>query len=163
MKEVLDEVVQRENAGYSFEAAEASFELLVRRQIGLWQPSFTLHHYRIHGMDSGEGTELVEATVKVTVDGKLRLCVAEGHGPVDALSHALREALLPTFPQLAGVHLTDYKVRVVDSADGTAAKVRVLIEHRRDGVVIGTIGVSENIIEASWKALVEGLEFALIA
>jgi 2-isopropylmalate synthase len=163
MKEVLDEVAQRENAGYSFEAAEASFELLVRRQIGLWQPSFILHHYRIHGMDSGEGTELVEATVKVTVDGKLRLCAAEGHGPVDALSHALREALLPTFPQLASVHLTDYKVRVVDSADGTAAKVRVLIEHRRDGVVIGTVGVSENIIEASWKALVEGLEFALIA
>ncbi len=161
LREVLDEVVARENAGYSYEAAEASFELLVREKLGLWTPCFTLHHYRVHGMDSGAGTSLVEATVKVTVDGRVRLCAAEGHGPVDALSHALREALLPSFPQLADIHLTDYKVRVVDSADGTAAKVRVLIEHQRHGASIGTVGVSENIIEASWKALVEGIEYTL--
>ena len=164
LKDVLDEVVARENSGYSYEAAEASFELLVRRKLGLWQPAFSLHHYRIHGPGAGDGEdpELVEATVKVTVGGQQRLCAAEGHGPVDALSHALREALTPHFPQLAEIHLTDYKVRVVDSADGTAAKVRVLIEHQRHGVAIGTVGVSENIIEASWRALVEGLEYALI-
>ena len=158
LKQVIEEVVLRENAGYSYEAAEASFELLVRQKLGLWQQSFLLHHYRIHGMDGGGP---VEATVKVTVNGVTRLCAAEGDGPVDALSHALREALLPHFPQLVDLHLTDYKVRVVDSADGTAAKVRVLIEHQLYGQPIGTVGVSENIIEASWKALVEGLEYAL--
>mgnify|MGYP000161404816 FL=1 len=158
LKQVLEVVVARENAGYSYEAAEASFELLVRQKLGLWQPSFTLHHYRIHGMDGGGP---VEATVKVTVNGQTRLCAAEGDGPVDALSHALREALNPHFPRLAEIHLTDYKVRVVDSADGTAAKVRVLIEHQLHGQPIGTVGVSENIIEASWQALVEGLEYAL--
>lgn len=165
LKDVLDEVVARENSGYSYEAAEASFELLVRRKLGLWQPAFTLHYYRIYGVGASDGAELVQATVKVTVGGQVRLCVAEGHGPVDALSHALREALTPHFPSLAAVHLSDYKVRVVDSADGTAAKVRVLIEHQRtrDGQhdTFGTVGVSENIIEASWKALVEGLEYAL--
>ena len=163
LKAVLDEVVAKENAGYSYEAAEASFELLVRRHLGLWSPSFALHHYRIHGLGTpGDATDLVEATVKVTVAGEVRLCAAEGRGPVDALAHALRKALEPTFPALAGLHLTDYKVRVVDSADGTAAKVRVLVEHRRGARIYGTIGVSENIIEASWNALVEGLEAALI-
>ena len=158
MKVILDEVVERENAGYSYEAAESSFELLVRQKLGIWQPSFTLHHYRIHGVDGGGP---VEATVKVTVNGRTRLCAAEGDGPVDALSHALREALLPYFPCIQDLHLTDYKVRVVDSADGTAAKVRVLIEHQLHGQTISTIGVNENIIEASWQALVEGLEYAL--
>ncbi len=158
MKGILEEVVARENSGYSYEAAESSFELLVRQKLGMWKPSFTLHHYRIHGVDGGGP---VEATVKVTVAGQTRLCAAEGDGPVDALSHALREALLPHFPCLRDLHLTDYKVRVVDSADGTAAKVRVLIEHQLHGQAIGTIGVSENIIEASWQALVEGLEYAL--
>ncbi len=162
LKEVLEVVVARENAGYSYEAAEASFELLVRQKLGLWQPSFILHHYRIHGLGTpGEQTDLVEATVKLTVNGQVRLCAAEGHGPVDALAHALREALLPSFPILAALHLTDYKVRVVDSADGTAAKVRVLIEHQVNGRTLGTVGVSENIIEASWLALVEGVEAAL--
>lgn len=162
LKEVLDEVALRENAGYSYEAAEASFELLVRRKLGLLQPAFELHHYRIHGLGTpGDAVDTCEATVKVTVGGKVRLCAAEGDGPVDALSHALRDALTPTYPQLAELHLTDYKVRVVDSADGTAAKVRVLIEHQLHGAPIGTVGVSENVIEASWKALVEGLEYAL--
>jgi 2-isopropylmalate synthase len=162
LKDVLEDVVARENSGYSYEAAEASFELLVRRKLGLAKPPFTLHHYRIHGLGDEDGGGLVEATVKVTVDGALRHCVAEGHGPVDALSHALRQALLPSFPQVADLHLTDYKVRVVDSADGTAAKVRVLIEHQQHGHNIGTVGVSEDIIAASWIALVEGLEYALM-
>ncbi len=162
MKQVLDEVVARENAGYSYEAAEASFELLVRRKLGLWQPTFQLHHYRIVGLGTDvAAAHAVEATVKVTVKGQPRLCAAEGNGPVDALAHALREALQPHFPQLADLHLTDYKVRVVDSADGTAAKVRVLIEHQIGHRTFGTVGVSENIIEASWDALVEGVEYAL--
>jgi len=163
-KAVLDEIVEKENRGYSFEAAEGSFELLVRRHLGTWKPSFRLHHYRVHGLGT-EGIEphLVEGTVKVEIGNETRLRVAEGHGPVDALSHALQEALLPTYPQLKDLHLTDYKVRVVDSKDGTAAQVRVLIEYQFAGRSFGTIGVSENIIEASWDALVEGVECALQA
>lgn len=162
VKAVLDEVVARENAGYSYEAAEASFDLLVRRQVGAWKPAFQLHHYRIHGLGTpGSQVDLVEAAVKVTVGDQTRLCAAEGHGPVDALAHALHECLRPAWPQLKDLQLVDYKVRVVDSADGTAAKVRVLIESHWHGRSIGTVGVSENIIEASWLALVESIEAAL--
>ena len=159
VKAVLDEVVKRENQGYSYEAADASFDLLVRRHLGVHRPAFSLVHYRIHGLGTpGDGKDLVEATVKLTIGDATRLCVAEGHGPVDALNHALMQALLPGYPQLSDLHLVDYKVRVVDSADGTAAKVRVLIESQFRGRTLGTIGVSENIIEASWAALVEAVE-----
>jgi 2-isopropylmalate synthase len=160
-KAVLDEVVEKENRGWSFEAAEGSFELLVRRHLGTWKPAFRLHHYRVHGLGTEASNHLVEGTVKVEVGGEARLRVAEGHGPVDALNHALREALIPTYPRLRELHLTDYKVRVVDSKEGTAAQVRVLIEHACEGRTFGTVGVSENIIEASWNALVEGVECAL--
>jgi 2-isopropylmalate synthase len=162
---VLNEVQDRENAGYSYEAADASFDLLVRRHVGAYRSAFELHYYRVHGLGTGrqgETPEPVEGTVKVTVSGKQRLCVAEGHGPVDALSHALSIALHPSYPALTELHLIDYKVRVVNSNDGTAAKVRVLIEYRFHGVTFGTVGVSENIITASWNALVEGVEYALL-
>ncbi len=159
---ILTDVVELENAGYSYEAADASFDLLVRRHVGGFADPFTLHHYRIHGLGTADdAVDLVEATVKLTVDGQLRLCVAEGHGPVDALSQALMSALLPSYPELKDLHLVDYKVRVVNSADGTAAKVRVLIEHHFGGRSFGTVGVSENIIEASWRALEEAVEYAL--
>ncbi|MBA3684857.1 MAG: citramalate synthase [Planctomycetes bacterium] len=163
VKRVLDEVMARENAGYSYEAADASFDLLVRRLVGGHTSPFQLQWYRVHGLGTGGANEpeLVEGTVKLTVQGQARLCVAEGHGPVDALSHALRAALEPSFPQLADLQLIDYKVRVVDSGDGTAAKVRTLLEWRWHGQTFGTVGVSENIIAASWTALVEGIEFAL--
>jgi len=160
-KAVLDEIVEKENRGFSFEAADGSFELLVRRHLGNWTPSFKLHHYRVHGLGTDSSDHLVEGTVKIEVAGENRLKVAEGHGPVDALNHALHEALLPNFPQLSDLHLTDYKVRVVDSKAGTAAQVRVLIEHQFKGRTFGTVGVSENVIEASWDALVEGVECAL--
>ena len=159
---ILNEVQDRENQGFSYEAADASFDLLVRRHVGAFDPVFVLHHYRIHGLGTpGDAKDLVEATVKLSVKGQLRLCVAEGHGPVDALNQALIAALLPSYPTLTVLHLVDYKVRVVNSADGTAAKVRVLIEHEYQGRILGTVGVSENIIEASWNALVEAIEFAL--
>ncbi|MBA2481753.1 MAG: citramalate synthase [Planctomycetes bacterium] len=163
IKAILSDVVELENAGYSYEAADASFDLLVRRHLGVAREHFVLHHYRIHGLGTPEADQdLVEATVKLTVDGDLRLRVAEGHGPVDALSHALMAALLPSYPQLKDLSLSDFKVRVVNSSDGTAAKVRVLIEHRYHGQTFGTIGVSENIIEASWAALEEAVEYALM-
>lgn len=166
MAKVLNEVQDRENAGYSYEAADASFDLLVRKHVGAYKPIFDLHYYRVHGLGTGsqgETPDIVEGTVKLTVNGQLRLCVAEGHGPVDALSHALSNALLPSYPALSELQLIDYKVRVVNSNDGTAAKVRVLIEYRFNGATFGTVGVSENIIMASWNALVEGVEYALLS
>jgi 2-isopropylmalate synthase len=156
---VLNEIQDREAQGYSYEAADASFDLLVRRQLGEWKPAFALHYYRVHGIGTeGSAASFVEATVKLSVDGGVRLCVAEGNGPVDALSHALDLALAPAFPELSRLQLVDYKVRVVNSVDGTGAKVRVLIEHRFDEVRYATVGVSENIIEASWQALVDAID-----
>jgi len=160
---ILDEVMAKENAGYSYEGADGSFDLLVRRHLGTYRPAFTLHQYRLHGIGTAaaDGKEPVEATVKLTVNGVTRLSAAEGNGPVDALSHALRDALAEHYPALTGLGLIDFKVRVVDSHDGTAAQVRVLIEWRHNHRTFGTIGVSENIIAASWQALVEGVEYAL--
>lgn len=164
VSEVLSEVQERENEGYSYEAADGSFELLVRRKLGTWRPAFELAYYRVHGIGTAGGAkDLIEATVKLVVNGETHLCVSEGNGPVDALSRALRLALTPAFPALADLQLTDYRVRVVNSADGTAAKVRVLIEHRFGHERLGTVGVSENIIEASWRALVEAIEYVVLA
>jgi 2-isopropylmalate synthase len=162
LSEILNEVQERENQGYSYEAADASFDLLVRRKLGELEPLFTLHYYRVHGIGAASGeANGVEATVKLAVADEVRLCAAEGNGPVDALSHALRAALDGAFPVLKRLQLVDYKVRVVNSSDGTAAKVRVLIEHTLGGVRFSTLGVSENIIQASWQALVDAVEYAV--
>ena len=160
---VLTEVQDRENEGYTYESADGSFDLLVRKHLGTWRPAFELLYYRVHGIGTASGTpDLVEATVKVNVRGDQRLCVAEGNGPVDALSHALTQALTPAFPVLERLQLTDYRVRVVNSTDGTAAKVLVLIEHRLGQLQFGTVGVSANIIEASWRALVDAVEYVML-
>lgn len=173
---VLNEVQDLEHEGFSFEAADASFDLLVRRHLGLARPAFRLEYYRVHGIgtaararDGAAGQSRgaqadaapVEATVKLEVNGQMRLCVAEGNGPVDALSQALGQALDGAFPALARMHLTDYKVRVVNSADGAGARVRVLIEHEIDRRRFSTVGVHANIIEASWKALVDAIEYGV--
>jgi 2-isopropylmalate synthase len=162
LSKILDEIQNRENQGYSYESADGSFDLLVRRHLGGWNPAFTLDYFRVHGIGTGSGrSELVEATVKLAVRGETHLYAAEGNGPVDALSHALLLALKQPFPELSELQLSDYKVRVVNSADGSAAKVRVLIESMFRGESIVTIGVSENIIEASWQALVDGVDCAV--
>ncbi len=159
---ILDEIQRRENQGYSYESADGSFDLVVRRHLGEWAPAFTLDYFRVHGIGTGSGvSQLVEATVKLAVKGETLLFAAEGNGPVDALSHALLLALKQPFPELADLHLSDYKVRVVNSSDGSAAKVRVLIEYAFRGETVVTIGVSENIIEASWQALVDGVDYAV--
>ena len=177
MRQVLDRVVALEHAGYQFEAAEASFELLVKKCAGTFAPHFALDHYRVN-IESGEalrgeGDEPVtEASIKLTVDGETRHEVAEGDGPVNALDAALRKALTPAFPRLREMTLTDYKVRVINPTEGTAAKVRVVIEShappapRADGSPSGptewaTVGVSENVVEASWLALCDSVEYAL--
>ena len=131
-KRVLNRVQDLENEGYQFEAAEASFELLLRKEIGRYHQFFDLDHYRVVVLRHHGGEPVSEATVKLRVDGQTEHRVAEGDGPVNALDGALRQALRPHFPSIDQVHLTDYKVRVINSKDETAAKVRVVIECRRD-------------------------------
>jgi 2-isopropylmalate synthase len=162
MTKILDRVQDLENAGYQFEAAEASFDLLVKKVAGMYQPKFERVHYRVN-VETGEGgNPLTEATVKLKVKGQIEHMVAEGDGPVNALDTALRKALLPAFPRLVEMQLVDYKVRVINSSEGTAARVRVVIESRDGQQVWSTVGVSENVIEASWLALVDSVEYKLL-
>ncbi|MDD5705118.1 MAG: citramalate synthase [Kiritimatiellae bacterium] len=162
----VDAVVKRlkhlENEGYQFEGADGSFELLIRKTLGTYRPLFALERFRIIGEHPASETTGAAAMIKVSVDGADEVTAAEGNGPVDALNHCLRKALERFYPGLSGVHLTDYKVRVLDGNAGSAAKVRVLMETTDGRMVWSTTGVSTDIIEASWIALVDSLEFKLI-
>jgi 2-isopropylmalate synthase len=160
MDRVLREIVERENRGFQYEAAEASFDLLVQRLAGAFTHHFELVKYHASVENRG-GAPVTEATVKLLIGDDLRHEVAEGDGPVNALDAALRRALNGRFPSLASVHLVDYKVRVINSEAATAAKVRVMIESRDDHDSWGTVGVHENVIEASWMALVDSIEYKL--
>lgn len=160
MAKILQQVQDMEYAGYEFEAAEASFDLLVRKATEQYKPWFHLDSYRVK-TEHLVNTLMTEATVKLSVNGSTEHTVSEGDGPVNALDGAVRKALLPHFPKLAEMQLVDYKVRVVNSKEGSAGKVRVVIESRDHGDVWGTVGVSENIIEATWLALMDSFEFKL--
>lgn len=160
MNAILKQVVDLENQGYQFEAAEASFDLLVKRAAGTYQPHFELVHYHTSVVSRG-GEPVCEATVKLIVNDQVRHEVAEGDGPVNALDAALRKALNGHFPSLNDMHLVDYKVRVINSDAATAASVRVVIESRDGDDTWGTVGVHENVIEASWAALVDSIEYKL--
>jgi 2-isopropylmalate synthase len=167
LRKVLEKVQDLENIGYQFEAAEGSFELLLRREIGRYRSFFTLDHYRVVVLRTNDNAPIAEATVKLRVNDQVEHCVAEGDGPVAALAGALRRALVQHYPAIETVHLTDYKVRVINSKDETAASVRVITEFRRDThegrrEIFGTIGVSQNIIDASWQAVVDAYEYHLI-
>jgi len=153
-----------EHQGYQFEAAEASFELLMREGLGLRPAYFQLDDFQIHcqGSPAQQFPTHTLATVKVTVDGRPILDAAEGNGPVAALDNALRKALLRFYPALAQFHLSDYKVRILDSQAGTAATTRVLVESTDGTQRWTTVGVSANIIEASYQAVAEGLEYGLM-
>ncbi len=156
----LAEIKRLENEGYEFEAADASFDLLVRKALGVWTPLFELKEYHCTFRRSVSGAvNTCEATVKILVNGAAEYTVAEGDGPVNALDAALRKALRPFYGWIDDVALTDYKVRIVDGKKGTAARTRVLIESAAGGLSWGTVGVSDNIIEASWQALVDSFEF----
>ncbi|MDB6119255.1 MAG: 2-isopropylmalate synthase, partial [Verrucomicrobiaceae bacterium] len=161
---ILAEVKRMESEGYEFEAAEASFEMLIRKHLKQYTQSFELIEYHsAHRRRGGpQGFETCEATIKLRVDGELAYTVDEGDGPVNALDNALRKALTPHFPSIAGMSLADYKVRIIDSGTGTAAKTRVLVVST-DGVKTwGTVGVSTNIIDASWEALVDSIDYFLL-
>ena len=160
-KKVLKEVQRLENEGYHFEAAEASFALLMRRLAGQVRTFFDLDHYSVRVEKQSAATPVTEATVKLRIGDQVMHTVDEGDGPVNALDGALRKALLGAYPNLAGMSLTDYKVRVINSGAGTAAKVRVVVESRDAEEHWGTVGVSENIIDASWKALIDSIEYKL--
>jgi 2-isopropylmalate synthase len=161
MDRILARVVSLENAGYQFEAAEGSFDLLVRRCIGTFRPHFERLSYHVSVETNADGQLRTEATVKIRIGDEIRHEVAEGDGPVNALDAAMRKALNGHFPALRKLHLVDYKVRVINSEAATAAGVRVVIESQDEDDVWGTVGVSENVIEASWIALVDSFEYCL--
>ena len=161
LAKLLGQVQDLEHEGYEFEAAEASFDLLARKVLGVYTPRFKQMSFRVNVEADADGKPITEATTKILVNDQLMHTVSEGDGPVNALDGALRKALLPFFPNVAEMHLADYKVRVVNARAETAARVRVVIEWRDQKDVWGTVGVSENIIEASWLALTDSFEYKL--
>ncbi|MCG2712985.1 MAG: citramalate synthase [Candidatus Omnitrophica bacterium] len=161
-KKLHKQIQELEYEGYQFEAAEASFELLIKKTLKKFNKFFELDGFRVIVEKRQDDTLISEATVKIKV-GKTRVHAAcEGDGPVNALDGALRKALRDFYPELSGMHLSDFKVRVLDSKAGTAAKVRVFIESQDEKNSWWTVGVSENIIEASWQALVDSIEYKLL-
>ncbi len=159
---ILEKLKEMEHYGYQFEAADASFELLVKKTLGMYIPHFELVMYKTSGdFPPLNGDLTSSAMIRIAVDGMTETTASIGKGPVHALDHALRKALLVFYPQLERVHLTDYKVRVLDTEQATGAKVRVLIESSDGETVWSTIGVATDIIEASWIALVDSIEHKL--
>jgi 2-isopropylmalate synthase len=161
-QQVLQRIKELENRGFQFEGAEGSVELLLRRAHPDYAAPFELLDFHVLVRGSEDGGMAAEATVKVQVGNEIMHTAADGNGPVNALDAAVRKALLPSYPHLADVHLTDYKVRILDGEAGTAAQTRVLIDSARGHCAWSTVGSSTNIIEASWQALVDSLEYALL-
>ena len=159
-KRALERIKEREHRGYHYEAADASFDLLLRREAGEYQPLFRLESFRVITEKRADGQVETEATIKIWVEGRRYVRTAEGNGPVNALDKALRDAIGELHPHLADIELVDYKVRILDSHHGTGAVTRVLLDSSDHHDSWGSIGVSENIIEASWEALVDSLEYA---
>jgi len=156
----VERLKQLEHRGYQYEAADASFDLLLRREAGEYESLFRLESFRVVTEKREDGGVETEATVKIRVDGERYVRTAEGNGPVNALDRALRDAITELHPHLADIELTNYKVRILDEHHGTGAVTRVLLDSSDGRDEWGSIGVSENIIEASWEALVDSLEYA---
>jgi len=161
-KKILKLVQNLENQGYYYEAADASFELLMKKVLKKYTPFFILEGFKVSMEKREDNTLISEATIKVRVNRKEEHTAAEGDGPVNALDNALRKALNKFYPTLSEMHLSDFKVRVLEEKAGTAARVRVLIQSQDEKTSWGTVGVSENIIEASWQALVDSVEYKLL-
>ncbi len=160
-RKLLDELKELENQGYQFEGAEGSFELRVRKAFYDYREPFALESLKIL-IEARDGTVYSEAIIKINVNGEVVHTAAEGNGPVNALDNALRKALEGFYPEISGFQLNDYKVRVLDEKDGTGAVVRVLVESGDGHCSWGTVGVSPNIIEASWEALVDSIAYGLL-
>ncbi len=159
--EIVRQLKDLENQGYQFEAADASFELLVKEKTGSLKEYFTLEGFRVTNEKDAHGSSRSEATIRLKVNGQIEHCAAEGNGPVHALDCALRKALQQFYPEVDEMHLQDYKVRVLNEKDGTGASVRVLIDSGKTGNTWGTVGVSENILDASWQALSDSFRYFL--
>jgi 2-isopropylmalate synthase len=163
LKKLIDKIKELEKEGYHFEAADASLELLIKRHFGLVKDYFNFDAYRILiAKRKTDNSPVSEATVRVSLEDFEEHTAALGNGPVNALDKALRKALKELYPSIGNIQLIDYKVRIVNETAGTAAKVRVLIEFTDGKRKWSTIGVHENIIEASWKALVDGIVYKLM-
>lgn len=161
-RQIIEKIKDLEHQGYQFEGADASLELLIREANGDMKELFTFESFKMLVEKTAGKSVVSEAFVKLNVAGTSVYTAAEGNGPVNALDNALRKALVQYFPSLAHMHLSDYKVRVLDEKDATAAKVRVLIESKNTENTWNTVGVSENVIEASWEALVHSFRYALL-
>ncbi|MDF2660294.1 MAG: citramalate synthase [Paenibacillus sp.] len=161
-KQIIEKIKELEHQGYQFEGADASLELLLRRAFGDIEDIFTMESFKLIVAKSPGDSVVSEAIVKMKVHGETVYTAAEGNGPVNALDNALRKALVQFYPDIRDMHLSDYKVRVINEKDATAAKVRVLIESTDINNTWSTVGVSENIIEASWEALLDSIRYALI-
>ena len=156
----VDRLKELEHRGYHFEAADASFELFLRKESGAHKPLFRLESFRVITEKREDGRVQTEATIKIWAGGERIVRTAEGNGPVNALDRALRDAIADMYPRLRDIDLVNYKVRIIDEHKGTGAVTRVLIDACDGDETWGTLGVSENIIEASWEALVDSLEYA---
>jgi len=161
-KQIIEKIKELEHQGYQFEGADASLELLLRRAFGDIEDIFTMESFKLIVAKSPGDSVVSEAIVKMKVHGETVYTAAEGNGPVNALDNALRKALVQFYPDIRDMHLSDYKVRVINEKDATAAKVRVLIESTDINNTWSTVGVSENVIEASWEALLDSIRYALI-
>jgi 2-isopropylmalate synthase len=161
-KAIIAKLKELEMEGYQFEGAESTFELIIRKHLGKYKPFFELDHFKIIDEHPSEDpSESSSAIIKIRVDDVVEFTAAQGDGPVNALDQALRKALDVFYPELKDVRLTDYKVRVLNSEDATAARVRVLIESTDGREYWTTVGVSTDIIQASWQALVDSIEYKL--
>ncbi|MBI4633008.1 MAG: citramalate synthase [Deltaproteobacteria bacterium] len=160
-KKIVQKIKHLEDQGYQFDAADGSLSLLIRKTTGEFEEPFLLESFQVINAKVKHYPSLCQATVKISVGQEKELTVAEGNGPINALDHALRKALLKFYPQISGMHLVDFKVRTLEGSEGTAAKVRVLLDSRDEHDIWSTIGVSANVIEASWHALVESIQYKL--
>jgi len=160
-RRIVDEIKRLEDEGYQFDAAEGSLSLLIKKITGEFVEPFTLECFHVIASKTAHHPSLAQATIKISVGGEEELTAAEGNGPINALDNALRKALTKFYPQLGRMHLTDFKVRIVEGSEGTAAKVNATIESQDEDDTWTTIGVSENVIEASWLALVDSLQYKL--
>ena len=161
-EKIVKEIKKLEDQGYQFDAAEGSLELLIKKATGQFEEPFTLESFRVTIEKDRSGPSTSHATIKVSVSGDQEITAAEGDGPVNALDNALRKVLNKFFPQIQEMGLVDFKVRVIDGGQATASKVSVRIESRDSREIWSTIGVSENIIEASWQALVDSVQYKLL-
>jgi len=160
-RRIVSRIKDLEQEGYQFDAAEGSFRILVQKLTNQFHPFFELESFRVTIEKNRDAPCNAQATIKISVGGQEEITAAEGDGPVSALDNALRKALHKFFPQIHGMHLVDFKVRVIDGREGTASKVRVLIDSRNEDHIWSTIGVSKDIIEASWKALEDSFQYQL--